>query len=135
MSCRRSSVRSAILLTTTCLLLVAYSLGFQPESPRNQESVGVLKAGHRAAKAKKAKTVVIDKFLFQPQTVTARVGETVVWKNAGIVPHTVISEDGKTLGSGIIAPGTTWRFKATEKGTFDYLCTLHPNMKGRLVVR
>jgi plastocyanin len=132
MFCRQSSVRSAILLTTACLSLVAYSLGSQPE-PQEQEISEASKPARRATK--KAKIVVIDKFLFQPQTVTVRVGETVIWKNAGIVPHTVISEDGKTLGSGIIAPGKTWRFKATEKGTFDYLCTLHPNMKGKLVVR
>jgi plastocyanin len=132
MFCRQSSVRSAILLTTACLSLVAYSLGSQPE-PQEQEISEASKPARRATK--KAKIVVIDKFLFQPQTVTVRVGETVIWKNAGIVPHTVISEDGKTLGSGIIAPGKNWRFKATEKGTFDYLCTLHPNMKGKLVVR
>jgi plastocyanin len=135
MFCRQSSVRSAILLTTACLLLVAYSSGSQPEPPKNQKSVEASKAGHRATKAKKARTIVIDKFLFQPHTVTVRAGETVVWKNAGIVPHTAISVDGKTFGSGIIAPGATWRFKTDDKGTFDYLCSLHPNMKGKLVVR
>ena len=132
MFCRQSSVRSAILLTTACLSLVAYSLGSQPE-PQEQEISEASKPARRATK--KAKIVVMDKFLFQPQTVTVRVGETVVWKNAGIVPHTVMSVDDNTFGSGIIAPGTTWRYKPAKKGTFDYLCTLHPNMKGKLVVR
>ena len=33
-----------------------------------------------------------------------------------------------------IAAGASWRFKASKPGVYDYICTLHPNMKGTLKV-
>jgi plastocyanin len=33
-----------------------------------------------------------------------------------------------------IAAGGTWRFVANKTGVYDYICTLHPNMKGTLKV-
>jgi len=79
--------------------------------------------------------ILMDKFKFQPAVLTVAAGETVEWKNAGIVPHTATSQDGKTFDSGRIETGASWRVMLRKQGTFDYICTLHPNMKGRLIVR
>jgi plastocyanin len=125
-------MRSAIVVTIASLSLFAYSRGFQIETAKASKSGKVAK--HSQA-AKKPRTVLIDQFLFKPQLLTVHVGETVEWKNAGTVPHTATSTDGKTFDSSSIASGGTWHFKAVKKGTFNYVCSLHPNMKGRLVVR
>lgn len=74
-------------------------------------------------------------FVYEPKIVVVHVGDTIEWKNKDIYQHTVTSVHGRMLNSGIIPVGKTWRYKAVEKGTFPYFCTLHPNMKGTLIVR
>jgi plastocyanin len=82
-----------------------------------------------------AHVILISRFGYQPSALTIRAGEAVEWKNEGIVAHTATSVDGKTFDSGQIETGASWRVTLRSKGTFEYICTLHPNMKGRLVVR
>ena len=78
-------------------------------------------------------TVTIDGFEFHPPEVTVGKGDVVVWVNKDPVPHTATSK-GAALDSGSIAASGSFRFTATRAGRFDYVCTLHPTMKGVLVV-
>ena len=86
-----------------------------------------------ASAAPAAQTVAIDGFAFKPPVVTVRQGETVEWRNTDPVPHTATAKDAG-LDSGEIAANGTWRFTAKKKGRFGYVCTLHPIMRGELVV-
>ena len=43
-------------------------------------------------------------------------------------------ERRRQFDSGEIAPGKTWKYTAKKPGKFPYVCTLHPTMKGTLVV-
>ncbi|MFJ2270865.1 cupredoxin domain-containing protein [Streptomyces sp. NPDC087849] len=44
--------------------------------------------------------------------------------------------NGKTFDTGNTAPGKTAAFTAPAKpGTYPYICTIHPYMKGSLTVR
>lgn len=81
-----------------------------------------------------ASTIHIRAFQFAPAADTVQVGDTVVWTNDDIVPHTA-TDRGKTFDSGTIEAGGAWRRVAGTAGTFDYECTLHPTMRGTLVVR
>ena len=87
-----------------------------------------------AQKKTKAKTHVIEikNYVFTPAAMTVNVGDTVIWKNGDIVPHTAT---GKGFDSGSIAPGASWRFIVRKKGNFAYICTFHPTMKGTLIVK
>jgi plastocyanin len=81
-------------------------------------------------------TVEIRNFEFQPAAVTVHPGDTVEWKNEDNVPHTATAETPKPgFDSGTIQPGETWRYEAREKGTYNYICTIHPYMKGKLIVQ
>ena len=73
-------------------------------------------------------------FDFSPKTVTINVGETVTWTNDGKVPegHTAT---GDSFDSGVLKEGQTYIHKFTRAGSFDYVCTLHPMMKGTIVVK
>jgi plastocyanin len=71
-------------------------------------------------------------FGFQPDSVQAAVGDTLVWKNEDIVPHAVAGGD---LESGSIAPDSSWRYVVRARGTVPYICPFHPTMKGTLIVR
>lgn len=90
-------------------------------------------SGHSSAKIA---TVVIRWFKFEPATVTVHAGEAVEWKNDGFVPHTVTADAGKpAFDSGTIDTGAAWRYVARKKGTYNYSCTFHPNMTGKLIVQ
>jgi plastocyanin len=77
--------------------------------------------------------VTIEGMAFVPAELHARAGDTVVWTNRDVVPHTVTAAG--RFDSGVIAGGGEWRLVVEESGTFDYLCSLHPPMKATLTVR
>jgi plastocyanin len=98
-------------------------------------SVAVFGAGPAAgASAGKPAThrVVIDGLKYEPETLTVRRGDTIVWTNKDPFPHTVTAP-GK-FDSHDIPAGGSWKYVARVAGDYAYICTLHPNMKGMLRV-
>jgi plastocyanin len=81
-----------------------------------------------------AHTVVMEGVAFAPAALTVRAGETVTWVNKDAFPHTATSQD-RSFDSGEIAAARNWKMVARKRGTFEYVCTLHPGMKGTLVVK
>lgn len=95
----------------------------------------VTSAGPPSAAAKpRTRTVALRGMNYLPATLTVNVGDTVVWKNEDIVPHTATARN-KSFDSGSIEPGGTWMYVANRKGTYFYYCAFHPNTKGKLIVR
>ena len=81
--------------------------------------------------------VKIDGMAFAPASLAVKRGDTVVWENRDVVPHTATAT--ATTGRGPfdskqIAPGARWSWTAAGTGRQDYLCTIHPNMKAMLEV-
>lgn len=81
-----------------------------------------------------APKVAIGDNTFTPATVKVKVGETVTFKNSGAVAHTATATDGADFDSGTLAPGATFKFKATRAGTISYLCSFHAGMQGTIEV-
>jgi plastocyanin len=77
--------------------------------------------------------IEISGMKYQPDVMTFYVGDTVMWKNSDIFPHTVTAVD-KSFSSPAIPPGGTWKFVTKKTGAFAYACTPHPNMSGKLIV-
>ena len=77
--------------------------------------------------------VVIDAMQFSPQVVEAKPGDTIIWENRDMFVHNVTGA-AAGVSSGDLAPGKTWRHMVRAGTSFDYLCTLHPMMKGRVNV-
>jgi plastocyanin len=70
---------------------------------------------------------------FYPAEISVPVGTQVAWVNNGRNTHTVTAPG--IWDSGPIAPGGRWAAVFAAVGTFDYLCTIHPEeMRGRLTV-
>ncbi len=78
-------------------------------------------------------TVTIEGMQFQPAVLTVKRGDRVVWVNRDVVPHTVKAD--QAFASPAIAPGASWTATPKKAGQHDYVCTLHPTMKARLVVQ
>ena len=76
-------------------------------------------------------SVVIENLVFEPETLTVEAGDTVTWTwNDGAVTHDVSGDD---FQSEVISKGT-FQHRFDESGTYDYVCTLHPNMTGTIEV-
>ncbi|MEU7764823.1 cupredoxin family copper-binding protein [Nocardia sp. NPDC049190] len=82
-----------------------------------------------------AATVTVDDMKFTPAEVTVKIGDTVTWKFDDKVPHTVQGIGDKAMGinSPIFDRGQ-WSHTFTTPGTFRYLCSLHPEMRGSVTV-
>jgi plastocyanin len=76
--------------------------------------------------------VEIKDFAFTPQVLEIPVGTTVTWTNSDTTQHTATSSG--VFDSGVLAQGATFSFTFDTPGTFDYICSLHPNMTGQIVV-
>lgn len=78
-------------------------------------------------------SVSIEDLFFDPATIEVEVGTTVTWTNNGEVDHTATAEDD-TFDSGIMEPGATYSFTFEQEGEYDYLCEVHPDMRGTVTV-
>ena len=86
------------------------------------------------ARAGNAHVIVIDAMEFKPRTLEVRVGDTVTWTNKDMFPHTAVSSK-PAIKSPEIGSGKSWSMVVRSRGDFDYICTLHPTMKARLIVK
>jgi plastocyanin len=95
-------------------------------------SASTLRAAAAADSATGTHQVVIQGLQNVPATLTVKRGDVVVWTNKDPFPHTVTAPG--VFDSKSIAEGKSWRYKADRVGSFEYICTLHSNMKGKLRV-
>ena len=92
-----------------------------------------LPAGETAAAANSA-AIRIDNFNFTPPTVVVAPGTTVTWTNADDSPHTVREKDGK-FKSAALDTDDTFSQTFTAPGEYEYFCSIHPRMVGKVVVK
>ena len=90
-------------------------------------TLGVAFAGAEDAAVK------IDNFTFTPKSVTVKAGTTVTWTNQDDIPHTVTSTTKQFRSKGLDTDDK-FTFTFSTPGTYDYFCSLHPQMTGTIVV-
>ena len=78
--------------------------------------------------------IAIMNYKFDPETVTVPAGTKVTWVNHDDVPHSVVSSDKRFPGSGGLDKGDDYSYVFTSPGSYEYFCSLHPFMKGKIVV-
>lgn len=81
-------------------------------------------------------TVEVNNMKFAPAELTIKAGDTVTWHFKDKAPHTVqgIGDKAMGLNSPIIDKGD-WSYTFTVPGTYRYLCSLHPEMRGTITVQ
>ncbi len=89
-------------------------------------------AGDRSAAATRVRVRIVDN-AFRPRVVTVPRGTRVRWVNRGAAVHSVRASKG-SWGSPLLQPGDRYRRVFRTAGTFAYYCTVHPTMKGTIVV-
>jgi plastocyanin len=84
------------------------------------------------------KTVDMKDIQFVPKAVTIAKGQTIEWKNSDSVTHNVTEEKGpggKKFASPNVNGGQTFTHTFSTPGTYDYVCTIHPNQFGTVTVK
>ena len=78
--------------------------------------------------------VNVSNFQFSPSTLTVKVGTTVTWKGVS-GSHTVTSDDGAPMKfDQPISEGGTVTVTFTQAGTYEYHCSIHASMHGKIIV-
>jgi plastocyanin len=96
-----------------------------------------------AQKSQEVVTVAIRDLYFEPSRLIVEPGTMVRWVNEGAIEHTVLATSpAGAFRSETLSPGESFthtfpqRFPArspdssTKPGTYEYLCEIHPTMKG-----
>ena len=77
--------------------------------------------------------ITIQNYKFFPEALTIKAGTTVTWTNKDEDPHTVMSLTGEPR-SDALDTGQTFSYAFTKPGTYQIMCTLHPQMHATIVV-
>lgn len=78
---------------------------------------------------------------FDPNPIEIKAGDSVIWTNDDNDIHTVTSgsSEGPTIGqefdSGTMASGESFTHKFEKTGTFEYFCSFHESMIGKVIVK
>jgi YVTN family beta-propeller protein len=78
--------------------------------------------------------VSIANFAFAPAALTVAPGSTITWRNDDGAPHALAFADASTA-SDLLLPGQSFAKTYAGAGTFDYVCSVHPYMRGTVTVR
>jgi len=83
--------------------------------------------------------VNIQGFAFSPQTLTVSAGTAVTWTNLDSVTHQIAADPGQPdiadFSSPNMAQGGTYSYTFQKAGTWAYHCSIHPSMKGTVIVQ
>ena len=96
--------------------------------------VGALSTAGADRPRPRTHTVTMEAMRFQPEVLAVAPGDTVVWLNKDLVPHTATSKVGG-FDSKSIEAAESWRYTVRTKGDIAYFCTFHPAMQGMLRVK
>ncbi|MBP2234141.1 plastocyanin [Sinorhizobium kostiense] len=103
-------------------------------TPVYQAALATLLLGAAAAAPAEAKTirVTVDRLVYTPADIEAKVGDVIEWVNKDPLVHTATIKGGADVE---LPAEQSGRLLLQEAGSFDYICRYHPNMKGHINVR
>jgi len=111
---------------------------FQCHKPHEKQdfviSLASLKGGDGAA-GSGTSDVRIAGFAFGPNKLSTTPGQAVTWINSDDSPHQITLTGAGQARGPILTKGQAYSHTFTAAGTYDYVCGLHPNMKGQIEVK
>jgi plastocyanin len=125
---------SRIFFWSACAIMLVLACSFSgctsSQSPQTTTPTTQAPAGG-------SNSIAIKNFAFNPATLTIKTGTTVTWMNQDGAVHQIASEAGTPVAftSDSLANGASYQFTFTQPGTYTYHCTVHPSMKGTIIVQ
>lgn len=118
-----------IILVVVILGVGGYFLlkgSYQIPGPSQNNNQGTQSSGSLEEK------VFIKNFTFSPAEITVKRGIKITWTNEDVVEHTVTSQNN--FDSGLLAQNQSYSRTFDQTGTFEYRCTPHASMMGKIIV-
>ena len=116
-----------VIIVGGIFFIMNQSSMMQQNNPTQQQ----IEAVSSPAIAKNA--VTIQNMAFSPATLSIKVGDKVTWTNQDSVGHSATADDS-SFDTGVIAQGQSVNATFSKAGTYTYHCSVHPNMKGTIIV-
>lgn len=146
-----STIRIAMVLGVFSVLAIGLSMGHisvlaqeNMTSAENQTSVtnatGSANMTGGASISIVPNAATLGNKSYSPNPGEVKVGQSVTWTNDDTQIHTATSgmvgaeDSGQLFDTGVMTPGSTKSLTIAEAGEYDYYCTLHPQMLGKIVV-
>ncbi|MBZ5619718.1 MAG: metallophosphoesterase [Acidobacteriia bacterium] len=98
-----------------------------------KHSLAVVDSTLESSATASADLVKIDNFSFSPSPNSVKAGTKVTWINHDDIPHNVVSTD-KSFVSPVLDTDEKFSHQFDTPGEYNYYCSLHPRMTGKLVV-
>jgi plastocyanin len=111
----------SLILTVVSVLALMIVVGGQPRAAGAQEKSA-------------PNEVKIENFVFAPVELTVSAGTSVTWINRDDVPHTIVSVNGK-FRSNALDTDDKYSHTFANPGTYEYFCSVHPKMTGKIIVK
>ena len=86
----------------------------------------------QAERSSSGRQISISGFAFSPPILEVSPGETVTWINDDGSPHRIALKNG--AASDILLPTKSYSSTFEQVGNYDYFCSMHPYMTGKVVV-
>jgi amicyanin len=121
--------KNILIVIIVILVIVTGAVYFwqQPKSTQNNQSNQPI-----SNEANGVLNITIQNFSFNPAELSIKKGSTVTWTNQDAMPHKI---SGSSFQSDALNKGRSFSFTFDTAGTFDYVCSIHPYMKGRIIVQ
>lgn len=116
----------AVSLVAATILLLAF--GFLVSSH-------AMPASSQPNRSSATYQIYIDNFSFAPATLSIPVGAEVTWTNEDDVPHTIVSTNNAFAHSPVLDTDESFSHTVATAGTYEYYCSVHPKMLGKVIVQ
>jgi plastocyanin len=129
---------SAIIVLVILIIGGAYAATHKSKTNNNSATnSSTQNQSTTSSSASATGSIDIKNMMFTPSQITVAKGGSVTWTNNDSTTHTVVDDLSNVGGpaSGNIAPGSTYSFTFTKTGSFQYHCSIHPSMRGTIVVK
>ncbi|MBE8523896.1 cupredoxin family copper-binding protein [Amycolatopsis sp. H6(2020)] len=79
--------------------------------------------------------VMMQGYAYSPAALTVRVGDTVTWMQHDEAPHDVVTTSAPVaFRSPQLSAGQSWSYTFRQPGTYQYYCSVHPDMRASVTV-
>lgn len=113
------------------IIIIVIGTIFFLNRPNYQQSDVQQQTGQQSQTNNESNTIYIKDFAFNPGNLTIKQGTKVTWINQDTVTHKIKSD---TFNSADLNQGDKFEYTFSDKGTFDYICGIHPSMTGKITV-
>jgi plastocyanin len=127
-------VKSGVIIVSVIILIVIGFLAYFFMGGSNTPSVLPGLNDSNQNSQTQVNSVSISDFTFLPSVITIKKGDGVTWTNKDSAQHTIVSDSGSEISSTSLSKGGTYSHTFSSSGTFSYHCSVHPSMKGKVIV-